>query len=213
VAIEPYVRRNWPDSLISWSRFCTGRARNALVASHILAGLVLAFVALAVQAVFKAAFATVFLGDVGALGTFGDGVVSLLGGYNIGVPLCLGILLLVVLLRLAIRRVWIADGIAALLFQLPTLTFFGSGPWRILVALTFFSASSLAMLWLLRRLGFLAFLVYWVFLQMLSPEPFMPTGWTAGPTIGWRVIPLAVAAWALWVIISREQRPSAESGV
>jgi hypothetical protein len=120
---------------------------------------------------------------------------------------------LVVLLRLAIRRVWIADGIAALLFQLPTLTFFGSGPWRILVALTFFSASSLAMLWLLRRLGFLAFLVYWVFLQMLSPEPFMPTGWTAGPTIGWRVIPLAVAAWALWVIISREQRPSAESGV
>jgi serine/threonine-protein kinase len=211
IAIEPYVRRNWPDSLISWSRFCTGRVRNALVASHILAGLVLVFVALAVRSVFMAASATVFLGDIGALDNFGNGAVSLLGGYTIGVPLCLGTLLLVVLLRLAVRRVWIADWIAALVIQLPTLAFFGSGPWRIMAALTYSGAVFLAALWLLRRLGFLAFLVFWVFLLMLSPQVFMPTGWTAGPSIGFRVIPLAVAAWALWVIISTERRPSTES--
>jgi biotin transporter BioY len=78
-------------------------------------------------------------------------------------------------------------------------------------ALTYSGAVFLAALWLLRRLGFLAFLVFWVFLLMLSPQVFMPTGWTAGPSIGFRVIPLAVAAWALWVIISTERRPSTES--
>ena len=211
VAIEPYVRRNWPDSLISWSRFCAGRVRNALVASHILAGLVLVFSALAVRSVLMASFTTVFLGDVGALDNFGNGAVSLLGGYTIGAPLCLGALLLVVLLRLGVRRVWIADGIAALLLQFRALTFFGSGPWPTIVGLTFFSAVFLAALWLLRRLGFLAFLVFWVFFVMLSPQVFIPTGWTAGASIGFRVIPLAVAAWALWVIISTERRPSTES--
>jgi hypothetical protein len=39
VAIEPYVRRNWPESLISWTRLHNGQFRDPLVASHILAGL------------------------------------------------------------------------------------------------------------------------------------------------------------------------------
>ena len=39
IGIEPYARRYWPDSLISWSRFSQGRIRNPLVASHILIGI------------------------------------------------------------------------------------------------------------------------------------------------------------------------------
>ncbi len=39
LAVEPPVRRRWPQTLISWSRVLAGRFRDPLVASHILAGL------------------------------------------------------------------------------------------------------------------------------------------------------------------------------
>jgi serine/threonine-protein kinase len=39
LAIEPYARRHWPDSLISWTRAQSGRLRDPLVASHILVGI------------------------------------------------------------------------------------------------------------------------------------------------------------------------------
>ena len=44
VALEPYVRRLWPDALISWTRLLSGRAQDPLVGSHVLAGLAYAVV-------------------------------------------------------------------------------------------------------------------------------------------------------------------------
>src|SRR6185436_8864477 len=38
LAIEPFVRRRWPQSLISWSRFLDGDIRDPLVSGHILLG-------------------------------------------------------------------------------------------------------------------------------------------------------------------------------
>ncbi|MGD0542313.1 MAG: serine/threonine-protein kinase, partial [Tepidisphaeraceae bacterium] len=42
LALEPYVRRIWPETVISWSRLLTGRLDDPLVASHVLVGLVVA---------------------------------------------------------------------------------------------------------------------------------------------------------------------------
>jgi len=38
MALEPYLRRRWPQSLISWTRLLAGDARDPVVAGHILAG-------------------------------------------------------------------------------------------------------------------------------------------------------------------------------
>jgi len=38
VAVEPYVRRLWPTTLISWNRLLEGRLRDPLVGRHILIG-------------------------------------------------------------------------------------------------------------------------------------------------------------------------------
>ena len=38
LALEPYVRRRWPDLLISWSRLLSGRVRDPLVGRDVLAG-------------------------------------------------------------------------------------------------------------------------------------------------------------------------------
>jgi hypothetical protein len=39
LALEPYVRKTWPETVISWSRALAGRLSDPLVASHVLAGL------------------------------------------------------------------------------------------------------------------------------------------------------------------------------
>src|SRR5262245_35353667 len=38
LAVEPYVRRLWPNTLIAWSRVLEGRFRDPLVGRHILLG-------------------------------------------------------------------------------------------------------------------------------------------------------------------------------
>jgi hypothetical protein len=41
LAFEPYVRRRWPQSMVSWSRVLSGGFRDPLVGGHALFGLAL----------------------------------------------------------------------------------------------------------------------------------------------------------------------------
>jgi serine/threonine-protein kinase len=45
LALEPYVRKIWPETVISWSRLLSGKVLDPLVASHVLTGLAVAAVA------------------------------------------------------------------------------------------------------------------------------------------------------------------------
>jgi hypothetical protein len=44
LALEPYMRRDWPDMIVSWTRLLGGRFRDPLVGRDILAGVVLGVV-------------------------------------------------------------------------------------------------------------------------------------------------------------------------
>lgn len=44
MAVEPYVRRHWPQAIISWSRLLTGRLRDPVVGRDLLFGVVLGLV-------------------------------------------------------------------------------------------------------------------------------------------------------------------------
>jgi len=44
LALEPFVRRHWPQAVVSWSRLTTGRVRDALVGRDVLWGVVLGVV-------------------------------------------------------------------------------------------------------------------------------------------------------------------------
>jgi len=39
IALEPYVRRFWPEAVVSWSRLLAGRVRDPLIARDVLIGL------------------------------------------------------------------------------------------------------------------------------------------------------------------------------
>jgi hypothetical protein len=39
IALEPYIRRHWPHAMVSWTRILTGRAKDPVVSTHLLIGL------------------------------------------------------------------------------------------------------------------------------------------------------------------------------
>jgi len=215
LTVEPYVRRHWPDSLISWTRLQAGKFRDPLIASHLLAGFLVwgvgGLAASGVRAVVSAPLGEPWFSTILSLnssGYFAAGILSsviwvLIGG--------IGFLLIVVLLRLVLRRVWIADVVGSLLFGFVTGGVDFSNPYRF--AATAAATTLLAYAWLslLRRFGLVAMLAVWLatFINFAVP-PLSLTSWYAGRSMVGLAILVAIPAWALWVILSAQRRPGTE---
>jgi serine/threonine-protein kinase len=215
MAIEPYMRRHWPDALISWTRLQAGRYRDTLVASHVLAGLVLS------QAVSFAFVWTFFASLLEprnltlpfAIGSLESARATAAGIAALGVQALIygiGLVFVVVLLRLLLRRAWIADALSALL-----ITSLLSGPVSTpageLVLRIFFLLTALVLLWLLRRFGLLAVLAATAAWFTLATAPGDLTTWYAGRTALPLLLIVIAAAWATWVITSAQRRTQTES--
>jgi serine/threonine-protein kinase len=130
IAIEPYVRRQWPEFLISWTRLLGGNVRDPMVGRDLLAGcLIGALLALcehvvnALPAWFNLAGQTPINGDGAQLATAAQFAGVLFGYLAIGIFRSLTVLFLYVLLRNVIKNHW---GAAILLGLLLTLTYLGS---------------------------------------------------------------------------------------
>jgi tRNA A-37 threonylcarbamoyl transferase component Bud32 len=121
LALEPYVRRRWPRSIISWSRLLLGRWRDPLVGRDVLFGLLLGL--------FWVLFIQVFVaylirrGDVPHVGNFE----LLLGGRHIlsyllyyfpdAIQGTLLFFFLIFLLRLLLRNEWLAAAAFVILWS------------------------------------------------------------------------------------------------
>lgn len=214
VGIEPLARRYWPDSLISWTRVCQGKFRNPLVASHIMAGLLpAAFVSYVYMGIITlpAALPVTSLSQ--------DAFSALIPWTNL--PWSIGrsalfalvYLTSVILARLAIRKLWVADAVAVVLFNVPiaAVSMLGTTEQRLFQAGMMILPS---LLWvvLIRRFGFLTFLtVFTVLIPLYRTLPPKVTGWTVPYTLPIHLLPVALGAWALWVILSAQGSPSTES--
>ena len=120
VAIEPYVRRNWPEALISWTRLQSGQLRDPLVASHILAGVTAGLVFERVVLLGGWAFlSSVFSASRHRPSARRDTHQSSLvfGGVRQSLFLGMFLLIFVVLIRLVSRRLWVADVLGSFVFS------------------------------------------------------------------------------------------------
>ena len=135
----------------------------------------------------------------------------LLNGAFGGVILCLLLLVLVVILRLTTRRLLLADMLASVLLALAFTGGFAGRGWSLAAGVTFFTMNYMIWIWLLRQFGFLAMLMLWVVIFPALSLPLRATGWVAGRYVPLQLIPIALAAWALWVILSTQRRPSTDS--
>ncbi|MCZ6699648.1 MAG: hypothetical protein O7D94_12010, partial [Planctomycetota bacterium] len=178
MALEPYVRRFWPQSLIAWSRLLTGGTRDPLVGRSILiGGLIGAFWALLFEIDYLAPswfglssresirgpdVLAHLLGARGAVVAFFDAV---RGAVYQG----LLILLLVALLRAAIRRPLVAAVVAVALLA-PMFVPSGSHPG--ISGATIGIGCVGTAVWALTRFGLVAVIVSGVVVRLLVFFPF-----------------------------------------
>jgi serine/threonine-protein kinase len=183
VAFEPYVRRLWPEVIVSWSRLLAGRFRDPLVGRDILLGCTFSA---GTSALFLTAYWIVArAGWVGPLPQT-QALVALRGGrFAFGeifsvllsrLSIALGLMMLFLLLRMMLRRTWIAAAVLCLLqAALTGLNFTALGGPR--AGALGFGLSGLAMaitIFLLVRFGLVALLALTVFsgLGQVSPVTF-----------------------------------------
>jgi hypothetical protein len=211
VAVEPYVRRHWPDALISWTRFLTGQIRNPLVASHVMIGI---FVQVAFAALSSALGAPFQRGvqlpvDVRPLTSAAESAAALLVFIFQGTICAIGFILLIVLLRMLVRRLWVADVLASLLFAtlFPPVT----NPAEEAIMRAYLALNGYALVWMLRRFGLLSVLAGIAVAFVAASQPFGGWGtWYANRHLLADAMIAGTAAWALWVILSALRQPIAD---
>jgi serine/threonine-protein kinase len=203
LGLEPFVRRRWPETLISWSRLLAGRWRDPLVGRHVLFGLLFAVASQA--SVHLNALAPLALGQppltpraagITALAHWRYLPADLFAMQARAVLETVGLLFLLVLLQLVLRRRWLA---VAACFAL--LSLYGTF-WRgesFYVSLAFSMVRAAAGLWVLSRFGLLALTVCGAAFYWLSAAPLTLdlTAWYSGLTLIEAAVLVAVAAWAM----------------
>ena len=199
LALEPYVRRRWPQAMISWSRMLNGSLRDPLVGRDVLIG---ALVGIGMALVFPVANLFQFQRHTmppspGDLHTF-------LGGRHlvavIPLGLCITILIALIqffvlfLLRVVLRKQWLATGFFVLIFVTANVLSSTDPPVVAVSMLVFFAG----FIFVLMRFGFLAatanFLSSW--LLTIVPITTDLSAWYAGSSIAVVVLVLAIAGFA-----------------
>ena len=123
-ALEPHMRRRWPQSLISWSRVLSGELRDPLVGGHILLGTVIGIWFALLWRILNwltwdregitPAIDFDFLNGAGLVGDVLHRMVFL-------PALALGYCVLLFLLRLVLRNTWVASAAFVAIITLLTL--------------------------------------------------------------------------------------------
>jgi serine/threonine-protein kinase len=195
VALEPLIRRRWPDSLIAWTRLLSGRLSDPLVGRVLLAGALLGVfeaisgevLALARRAIEAAPPIPPFPWDPTLRGP--RAVASHL--FNPAVPMFFAIAaaLLFFLLRAVLRREWLAAAAFVLIQTLPYFLIGGpiSGAFGLIVAA--------AEIFVFLRFGLLAWVFSNYFFHFLEfPLTTDSSAWYAGTSL---FLLLVLAALAL----------------
>ncbi|HEY3835034.1 MAG TPA: serine/threonine-protein kinase [Bryobacteraceae bacterium] len=208
VAIEPYARRNWPESLISWTRFQQKHIRSPLVASHMLAGVAIAVAHWAGHLVLRNLTSTIEIEYRIAFLSGGFHAAAEVVYYlSNGLFFTMGTLLLLVLSRLALRRVWIGDTVFVLLVSAAQFQAYAYLHQTIILWL-WEALTVVAYLWMFRRCGVLSFTVYGFLVNIMRFPPVDWSSWYAARALLVQLIPLAIAGWALWVVLSARNESS-----
>jgi serine/threonine-protein kinase len=114
VAIEPYVRRFWPETIVSWSRLLAGRVRDPLVGRDVLIGLAVccwvngaAYYAIGLPGAIGGS--TRVMAATSLDGLLGPGALAAktLGAVGFALQVAFLYLVLLLVLRVVLRRTWL----------------------------------------------------------------------------------------------------------
>ncbi len=184
IALEPYVRRRWPATIVSWSRLLSGSLRDSLVGRDILIGFaahILAELILLLEAQFS-----VWLGfpvaqpgffSINSLSGARAMIAELLNGVTGGIFFGLAFLLLLFLLRMLLRKQWAAGALFVLI--LASLRALQSEAPAL--AAVFGALTGWIFLFVMMRFGLVAMIAAFLFNELFSyPITTEVSAWYAG---------------------------------
>ena len=198
LALEPFVRRRWPQTLISWTRLLAGNVRDPLVAGQILLGVTLGVAV----AILNNGIAWYQWEALGELVLNGNRIQTLdvvlmarllLTGVIIPAAMAMGLLFVFILVRLVLRHTWAAATAMVAFGALPNVI--DSAP----LLITLVGAAFLALLlWVILRFGILPGTLVIVFATLLGTLPLTSdlSAWYASRGMFIVVLTLAVAIWS-----------------
>ena len=201
IGIEPYVRRRWPTTLVSWNRLLLGQFRDALVGRDVLIGLTAGSVlsALSQTALILArsqpSVNPAFLLSVrqGIGGVFSILAVSLVTA--------VGLYVFMFVLRFLTRRDWIAGTVFVLLNVLPLVALIPEK--KLLVATVSLVANTIAVyLWF--RYGIVVLLAWNLAALLIANTPMTLnlSAWYGANTLFSAALLLIVAFYAFRVSLA-----------
>ncbi len=200
LALEPFVRRRWPDRLIAWSRLLSGNWRDAMVGRDILIGIAAGLTHVAI------ALLPFFLGlapiTVSSTSMLQNGLTPFAGiarqihyGVVQGLTLMIALMALTILLR---RRTLATLGVFTLLF---CVFHFASDDLRMLPV---FAAGAALVTFIVARFGLLATVAYCTtFFLFISNIPPVEMSWYTTRALVAPLFVIAVAVWAFHASLGR----------
>jgi hypothetical protein len=207
IALEPFVRRRWPEKIISWTRLLAGDFRDPLIGRDILIGAVLGIVIVFFQ--FAAKLITTWLGWPSTAIGFEPAseklglryaVESLPAQIQSGFLFGFGLLCLLLLLSLVLRKDWLVGAAAWLICSAALVLAYYAHPLALLVA----PIGAALILLPLVRYGLLAMISSQFFhhLWILYPMTFNLSAWYAGSFVVGLAVSLALVIYAFYISLA-----------
>ncbi len=198
LALEPFVRRRWPQSLISWTRLLAGDVRDSLVAGHILIatafGVAVAILRNGADWYQWQALGTLSLSD-NRIMQLDTGLMTsfVLTGLIQPAAVVMAFLFVLILLRLLLRNTWLA---AATVVALSVVGASVVGASTVTTAVGALVISCL--LWVMLRFGILPGTLFVVISALLSWSPLTSdlSAWYASRGLFIVASTLALALWS-----------------
>jgi len=204
IAMEPYVRRRWPATLVSWSRLLAGGFRDPMVGRDVLVGCLFGVFSIALIRLgwFVPSWIGYppsqpisgpdwqFLGARTMIADMSNNLIGALFG-------SLAFLFVLFLLRALLRKEWAAAVVWVLLFTIIEAA--GNRWFAPVVLVTWLIGNSLAV-FLLIRFGFLAFVASQFFNALLSSFPLTTqmSSWYAGLSVAGILLMAAITFYAFY---------------
>jgi hypothetical protein len=211
IALEPFVRRHWPHLLFSWSRLLSGQFRDPLVGSDLLIGVAFGALMGIIRETFFALPAWFNLPGLSPRGfdrsTLG-GPLELAGAVltTLGSALALSLLtiLLIFLLRMILRKDWLAILVAVLLLTLGGLGFTGAQQVSIFVALARAALANGLLVFVVFRYGLLASMALGFTANLILNFPLTLdfSHWYAGNSLAALLVIFALAAFGFYTSLA-----------
>jgi hypothetical protein len=206
VALEPYVRKHWPQVLVSWTNLLAGHVGDSVVGRDVLLGTALGVAwTLMVRAVDSWSGGRELMGYPGATELL-TGMRSTVGVALQGVPYAMRNVLfyffLLFILRVVLRRQWAGAVAFAGLFALLGALGNDGHPWLdAAVSLAYFGSGAVAVL----RWGLLSYAVGIFISELLFklPATLDSSAWYFGNMLTILAIAVGLASWGLYAVLPR----------